>query len=145
MLYAVILVCPSSSSVTTGVTLTLWPLARHSRRHAAPPSRYNPSQLKATGNKLVRACPLYHARSHRPPIPRMHHSQEAIDRPLTSDLENTKREIHPALTESRPHTMHDITASSNFLKGVNQKLLKETASLSRKIESRGKVSGSASR
>ena len=65
--------------------------------------------------------------------------QEAIDRPLTSDLENTKREPHPVLSESRPHTTHDITSTSNFLQGVDQKLLKQTASLARQLDSRGRV------
>merc|ERR1719331_2001599 len=89
----------------------------HSRYRAAPASRHIPAtRLQSTASKL-----------------------EAIDRPLTSDLENTKREPHPVLSESRPHTTHDITSTSNFLQGVDQKLLKQTASLARQLDSRGRV------
>lgn len=86
-------------------------------RYRAPVSRHTPAtRLQSTASKL-----------------------EAIDRPLTSDLENTKREPHPVLSESRPHTTHDITSTSNFLQGVNQKLLKQTANLARQLDSRGRV------
>lgn len=70
---------------------------------------------------------------------------EAINRPVTSDLENTKREPHPVFSESRPHTTQDITSTSNFLAGVDQKLLQEASSMARQLDSRGKVMSGSSR
>jgi len=70
---------------------------------------------------------------------------KAISRPVTSDLENTKREPHPVFSESRPHTTQDITSTSNFLAGVDQKLLQEASSLARQLDSRGNMVSTSSR
>jgi len=120
-------------------------LIKNLKSDVAPMPSVNP--ILAAAKKLVPQRPDTHSRYQAPasrhiPATRLQATAsklEAIDRPLTSDLENTKREPHPVLSESRPHTTHDITSTSNFLQGVDQKLLKQTASLARQLDSRGRV------
>ena len=119
-------------------------------RYPAVSKTAEPTPRRKTTANLVRACDAYPPRLSAiapaaVPLINFTPAQEAINRPVTSDLENTKREPHPVLSESRPHTTHDITSTSNFLAGVDKNLLQQASSLARQLDSRGNIRTASSR